>query len=747
MRNTGVWTLSIYFLFNILNGIDAGDYGKSSAAPPNPKPAPPNPKPAPPNTKPAPSKEVEIPPYGDFKDDIDRAGDTSKACRYDEPFWSDCDAFELKRYRVLHLIHGGRQCEEVKNITKHCTPGEFPPGTTWLISEHRKCIAELTRLKAMIADLAKYIEALHGKGKILFDAYLGLKKHLDELKQTIQSLQTEDQQKKTTIANVREEIETWKGKARELQAELDELRTKYHDLQAEHKEGGEKLKECFSDKSRCLSENDRLKKKIHDEEAENSEIKRRLLEAAKYKEQLKEVKFAIAKFEYKVEKLQENLEKVKEKLSDCRLDLMFFEHKEVIEDSKDTKVDMNMEMWIIHNKSNSKHEETLFTMPTTEKPKETNIKKEAKCLITYYGYTNESCWYQTKGQSSEYEYADSMGHHLVEAHWKYFTIDVANQYDCDRAAQLHYEFLLNRCSPKHYLPVMSVYRPNGQLKELPTHIYPKPNIPQPGHPYRCWITFLGPHGHCERHMDRYDLYNVDDGQDGYMGASQSKNTCLDRGAWWTKYCENPAISTYVPEGVSSNWKNEDIQHDSHGAKMFENYKAMTNKINPESINPNDLHRPSQELPEEYEDTPEYRKSLHLKGKEREEILESLRKRLGMTRKDSYKQVKWHGGEPPPLNTGGNKSSSSSSTSKSSASSGSSSSSAMSSSNKDSHTSESEKSSSSSLKSGSSSSLDKGSSSLSGSISSSSSGASSSDSKSAIKSSSFGSFSGSSSGGY
>lgn len=67
------------------------------------------------------------------------------ACRYDEAEWSDCDPFEMIRYRTLRLISGGRQCEEVKNITKHCTADELPPGTKWLIAEHRKCIAELKR--------------------------------------------------------------------------------------------------------------------------------------------------------------------------------------------------------------------------------------------------------------------------------------------------------------------------------------------------------------------------------------------------------------------------------------------------------------------------------------------------------------------------------------------------------------------------------------------------------------------------
>ena len=67
------------------------------------------------------------------------------ACRYDEAEWSDCDPFELIRFRTLRLVAGGRQCEEIKNITKHCTADELPPGTKWLIAEHRKCIAELKR--------------------------------------------------------------------------------------------------------------------------------------------------------------------------------------------------------------------------------------------------------------------------------------------------------------------------------------------------------------------------------------------------------------------------------------------------------------------------------------------------------------------------------------------------------------------------------------------------------------------------
>merc|ERR1711970_1343817 len=131
---------------------------------------------------------------------------TSKACRYDAPEWTDCDPFELVRFRVLRLIHGGSQCEEVKNITKHCTPHEFPYGTHWLIQEHRKCIAELNRLKSMISDLYKHIEVMHQKGKELFAAYLKLKNTLDELTQELDKLKVEGEHQQEVLAKIKDEM-------------------------------------------------------------------------------------------------------------------------------------------------------------------------------------------------------------------------------------------------------------------------------------------------------------------------------------------------------------------------------------------------------------------------------------------------------------------------------------------------------------------------------------------------------------
>ena len=55
----------------------------------------------------------------------------------------------------------------------------------------------------MIADMSKYINALREKGRELFNSYLALKKHLEELKFTIEKLERENDQKKEVIAKLK----------------------------------------------------------------------------------------------------------------------------------------------------------------------------------------------------------------------------------------------------------------------------------------------------------------------------------------------------------------------------------------------------------------------------------------------------------------------------------------------------------------------------------------------------------------
>jgi len=558
---------------------------------------------------------------------------TSKACRYDDgPGWTDCDPFELVKFRVLRLVHGGSQCEEVKNITRHCTPHDFPYGTHWLIQEHRKCVSELKRLKAMIADLYKFIETMHAKGKELFEAYLKLKKKLEDLAQQLEKLKLEGEHQQELLQRVKDEIEEWKTKSRELQVQLDELKAKYHDLQTEDRELTLKNDQLTSEINVIEKENEGIRKQIEQLTRENEELNRRIVEAEHTKEKIVDLKESKGKLNEKLEAIQEKLQDVRDSLAEARIQNlakgMSIDEKEY--ENKDTHVDLSMEMFITHNKTVLYKPTYKPVYYTTEKYYEKE-ETSAQCLISYYGVTNETCWYETDGEQSEDNYVDALGHHIVEAHWKYFTIDVKDQYECDKASHLHYEFLINRCSPKHYLPVLSVFRPSADSKDLGTHVYPKVEAVGDN---KCWITFLGAHGHCERHSTEYDLYNTADND----GGSVSKEACMARADWWMKFCDTPVIATYIPEEVSSNWHQSWIMHDSHGGRMFEDSEDAQNHINPDSLKP-DSANPSLYKSEyksmepkspDYHDSPEYRKSLHLVGKEKEEMLAGLRAKLGLT---------------------------------------------------------------------------------------------------------------------
>jgi len=582
-------------------------------------------------------------PFGEIRgDDVDKGGDVTKACRYDEPAWSNCDPFELTQHKVLHLVSGGRECEEQKTVEQRCTPFDLPAGTKWLIAEHRRCISEMKRLKLMIADMSKYITALRTKGKTLFDSYLVLKKHLDAMSHTLKEMQTQLTQSVEKVKELRHEMESWKAKARDLQSALDDLKKNYHDLEMEHKQGHRKLQECTAGVSRCKAEIETLQKTLIAKKNENSELKRRLMDAQKYKDEKEKVRRNTDKVHVRQQQLLDKLEFIQDSVAECKIDLL--NKKNLALNYKDTKMDMSMDMWIIHNRSD-------ITQPpeeaTTYKPYE---EQKHKCLISYYGVTNESCYYQSNSESGEADFQDTLGEHLVEAKWKYFTIDVVDAYECDRAAHLHYEFLINRCRPEHHLPVLSIFRPDDYTKELTTHIYPRPNIPQPNHPNRCWITFLGPQGHCERRKEKYPLYNSDDTVEGYRysGSGVSKSYCLQRARVWSEYCENPCIATYIPEGVSSNWRDEDIQHDNHGGRMFEEKYDVKKQINPHSYNPHNVTKPVVKMEEQYEDTEEYRKSLNMpEGPEKEALLAGLKQRLGITGEvggavGANKNVNWQG---------------------------------------------------------------------------------------------------------
>ena len=88
------------------------------------------------------------------------------------------------------------------------------------------------------------------------------------------------------------------------------------------KEGGVKLNDCRNTVKRCKVEIGSKKQRLHQVEIENSELKRRLMDAQKYKDQLKEVRSHIEKEEYQVEKLQDKLEVLVDDVATCKIDLL-----------------------------------------------------------------------------------------------------------------------------------------------------------------------------------------------------------------------------------------------------------------------------------------------------------------------------------------------------------------------------------------------------------------------------------------
>merc|ERR1719376_1289834 len=99
------------------------------------------------------------------------------ACKYDGE-WGDCDPFKMIKIKEERLVTGGSECQERKNITKPCSRADFPPGTIWLLKEHKLCVEELQKLKSMIEDLHRYIDLIHERGQSLFNAYNDLRKRL-----------------------------------------------------------------------------------------------------------------------------------------------------------------------------------------------------------------------------------------------------------------------------------------------------------------------------------------------------------------------------------------------------------------------------------------------------------------------------------------------------------------------------------------------------------------------------------------
>merc|ERR1719245_2821162 len=101
-------------------------------------------------------------------------------------------------HRYIDLIQQrGLLLEEIKEWRAEGHMNDVKDVSAEQPQEHRKCIAELNRLKAMISDLHKFIATLHGK---LLQTSQEKMKHGEEHSQEV-------------LKQLQEEMEQWRAKA------------------------------------------------------------------------------------------------------------------------------------------------------------------------------------------------------------------------------------------------------------------------------------------------------------------------------------------------------------------------------------------------------------------------------------------------------------------------------------------------------------------------------------------------------
>jgi len=284
--------------------------------------------------------------------------------------WGDCDPFKMIRIKEQKLVSGGASCTESKNITKPCSRDDFPPGTVWLLNEHKLCVQELQKLKTMIEDLHRYIDLIHQRGQSLFNAYNELRKRLMDIRREISIIGRRNHDAEQTIKRLKVEMEDWKTKSNQMTMELNQLKAQYKEAETKLKISKQTYEELTKEKDDLTSEQQRITTKYDKLVVDNRNLKSSLLDAERYKEEFREESEFVAMLKKKVKEVQLEIEKTREDLKQARLEgaKPKFNQK-APKFNKDTKVNLDMSMWITHNISREEQEayvpEFKYVEPTT----------------------------------------------------------------------------------------------------------------------------------------------------------------------------------------------------------------------------------------------------------------------------------------------------------------------------------------------------------------------------------------------
>jgi len=308
------------------------------------------------------------------KDDLHPAQRNYNDCQYVGD-WGDCDPFKMIRVKEERLVIGSSSCLDRRNITKPCSRDDLPPGTTWLLKEHKLCVMELEKLKSMIDDLHRYIDLIHQRGQALFNSYNELKKRLMDLRREIEILGRRNHDAQQTITRLRKEVEDWKSKSNKMQMELNQLKAQYKGLEIKVRASKQKSEELTAKKTEISEEQNRNIVLLENLQAENRNLKTSVLDGERYNDELRGLQQINDDLEAKVQKTLREVNRSKKELNKCRLDLAMPTGKQGgPKINKDTKVNLDMSMWITHNvtvEEGEKYEPIIkyYEEPKYEEPK------------------------------------------------------------------------------------------------------------------------------------------------------------------------------------------------------------------------------------------------------------------------------------------------------------------------------------------------------------------------------------------
>merc|ERR1719290_150163 len=343
----------------------------------------------------------------ELEDRLHPAHDDYAACKYTGE-WGDCDPFKMIRIKEERLISGSATCADSKNITKPCSRDDFPPGTVWLLNQHKLCVQELQKLKAMIEDLHRYIDLIHQRGQSLFNAYNELRKRLLDIRREISIIGRRNHDAEQTIKRLRVEMEDWKTKSNKMTMDLNKLNAQYREMEAKLKVSKETHETLVKEKEDLTLEQTRLNQKWEALVADNRNLKSSLLDAERYKEEYREESEIVAMLKKKYKEALLDIEKTRSDLQKARMDgVMPHVYGHAPKYNKDTKVNLDMSMWITHNITEEQYEPYQPEIKYYEAPKYEQKYEEPKYEEKYeepkYEQKNEEPKYEQKYEEPKYE--------------------------------------------------------------------------------------------------------------------------------------------------------------------------------------------------------------------------------------------------------------------------------------------------------------------------------------------------------